>query len=867
MGLLMTPADDLPLRRGRHSGFCQTETRMVYGRAAIETCDLDRPKNFDWNFIMNLFRFSLITGILLSVLSAGSASAQTSRRSRAAPTAIGLQIKTDGIYQLTYGYLASHHFNPASMNIHKLGIADDGRSIAEFIHHAGSGSDFHPGDYVEFYAHPLNNTYSDTNVYVVTDNGSNVRYVQNVQATAPNSPASVASNAYTDEQRTQFMPVQPALPAYTIGTSWPSTGDPHWKETDLVTFTSQPSASTQVSFSLANPNPTGACSISVPAFGLADTASTATPSFEMGLTMGADHLTNPASGATSFTWQSTNATSATYTAATTFPCSDLGQGAGATVADSLTFSSAIQPSVQVSEVTPNYFTIGYEENLCAVGDQLRWQEGAHGSYAISGFGNSSISVWRVSGSTAQRFTGLTSGGGAGGCAGGGDSASFTDPSPGEATFFATSAPLTPAGAHALDLSSITTGSHKSAEYLIVSSPDFSKLITPLAKYHRQQGLTVKVVTTAAVYDQYRSKFGHFTRSHGRYAHAGDGLVDPRAIRAYITYAVEHLGTHYVLIAGGDTEDYHNYLACSEANPCAAAQNPLNKSIVPSLYVDSIYFGPTPSDNLYAVSLQSKTDAPDVAIGRLPAVNATDLKTEINKTIKWHKLLRHYARTATFAAGFGQAVDYGAGACPDPQFQTSSDTMISYLPAGWTVNKAYEDGKRADDAANRQRFLQLFNRGQEIVNYVGHGNVFEWSCAHMFQASDVAGLTNVDRPSAVFQWGCQATDINNAEASNIDALLLRATDGHGRPTGATIAVGSAGLDLAYPQAVLAGGTTQTGPHGHHFFYGYLRKGETVGMALKNAKDDVVSLFGGSPDYADVVNSYNILGDPALTIPLR
>jgi hypothetical protein len=117
---------------------------------------------------------------------------------------------------------------------------------------------------------------------------------------------------------------------------------------------------------------------------------------------------------------------------------------------------------------------------------------------------------------------------------------------------------------------------------------------------------------------------------------------------------------------------------------------------------------------------------------------------------------------------------------------------------------------------------------------------------------------------VFQWGCQATDFSEPRLPNIDSALLNATGSDGAPTGSVLALGSSGEDLAIPQAVLAGGTSETGPTGVSYFYGYLRRGFTIGESLQLAKDDMVTLHPNDVDYLDVVNSYTILGDPALTI---
>jgi hypothetical protein len=530
----------------------------------------------------------------------------------------------------------------------------------------------------------------------------------------------------------------------------------------------------------------------------------------------------------------------------------------------LTYTSMLQNGTTQDEVLPQAFTISYRKTLCAASGNLEWQSGQQG-FILGAFSGKSIVVWRVSGSRETRISPPQGTSAKGfGCQPRGYGTSFQDAGSRGASFYATSNPLTPAYASPVDFTAITGGSHGSAQYLIITNPAFEAGIEPLANYHRKHGLTVKVVSINAVYGQYRRSLGHFTKPHGHVP--GDGLVNPEAIRAYISYAHDNFGTRYVLLVGGDTFDYHNHFGCPDSGICGT-QNPNNLSFLPSLLVQSQYAGLVSADNLYVVPLGSSTQAPDLAIGRLPVLTQSQLATEVDKSIHWTSRLdglSGYRGTAIFSSGFPSPIDYGAS-CGDPTFQSSSDLMAARLPTTFHITRAYEDGKQSDDAVTRSNFLNQFNAGREIVNFVGHGNLTQWSCyPPLLSTSDVGRLSNAGKPSMVFQWGCQATDFAEPRLANIDSALLNAADSHGAPTGAVLAVGSSGEDLAVPQAVLAGGTLETGPTGVSYFYGYLKRGLTVGESLRLAKDDMVALHPNDVDYLDVVNSYTILGDPALTI---
>ncbi len=99
--------------------------------------------------------------------------------------------------------------------------------------------------------------------------------------------------------------------------------------------------------------------------------------------------------------------------------------------------------------------------------------------------------------------------------------------------------------------------NQAASYLIISAPDFISGLTPLVQYHQAQGMTVNVVDVNDLYAKYTY-----------------GVFDPAAIKQYIAYAARNLGTKYVLLVGGDTYDYRNYLGLNSI------------SFIPSLYAST-----------------------------------------------------------------------------------------------------------------------------------------------------------------------------------------------------------------------------------------------------------------------------------------
>src|SRR5207245_11222516 len=104
--------------------------------------------------------------------------------------------------------------------------------------------------------------------------------------------------------------------------------------------------------------------------------------------------------------------------------------------------------------------------------------------------------------------------------------------------------------------------------------------------------------------------------------------------------------------------------------------PNDLSYIPSLYV-SAEFGAAASDNQYAVPEGALTDAPDVAIGRLPVLDTATLKTVIAKTVAFATALPP-ANPVDF-----QASDWGDSAQTDPSFQASVAAAHALLPAAYS----------------------------------------------------------------------------------------------------------------------------------------------------------------------------------------
>jgi hypothetical protein len=342
-----------------------------------------------------------------------------------------------------------------------------------------------------------------------------------------------------------------------------------------------------------------------------------------------------------------------------------------------------------------------------------------------------------------------------------------------------------------------------AQFLIISHPDFIPELQPLVQARQTQGYSVNVVNVNDVYARYSF-----------------GVVDPLAIRAYIAYAAQTLGVKYVLLNGGDTYDYRDYLHAGSI------------SFIPSLYADTgMYSRLVPSDAMFADT--NGDHAPEVAIGRFPVRTKAEVTLLVQKTLAYGA--KDYNGTAFFAA------DQADGTV---SFKDTSMAMQSSLPAGWQVRNTFLDDESVTNA--RIKLLEAMNSGTSLVTFVGHSGPMSWTFAGLFDTSTAANLTNSGRPFVAVQWGCWNNYYVDPTYNHLVHSLLLNGD-----RGAVATLGATGRTDSASEELLGQFLTQR----------LVTRGFTIGRALQYAKIDLASVH---PELVDVLYGYTLMGDPTLVI---
>lgn len=350
---------------------------------------------------------------------------------------------------------------------------------------------------------------------------------------------------------------------------------------------------------------------------------------------------------------------------------------------------------------------------------------------------------------------------------------------------------------------------RGAEYVVITPDEggFVEAIQPLLAHRAQQGLTVDPVSLSQIYDEFAY-----------------GQQTPVAIREFLIYAVEHWqpAPRFVLLVGDATYGPHTFTPSR------------NQNFVPTYLVYTHYAGYVASDTYFSL-ITPDSLAPGLAIGRFPAQRASQVERMVAKTIAYEQ---QQAQT--------DWLDHVLLVADDEQsFNRVSDDLAGELEnVGYAVNKLY----MTENEDIRDTIISAFNQGAGIVNYVGHGSVRVWGDERVFEASDADLLSNGERLPIFTTFTCLNGYFNHPEDDALAETLLWANDG-----GVVAAVAPSGRSLTSQQLPLADA-----------FFAYLLSGQatTLGEALMLAKIDKAD----DPDLADVIHTFNLLGDPALTFRL-
>ncbi len=351
------------------------------------------------------------------------------------------------------------------------------------------------------------------------------------------------------------------------------------------------------------------------------------------------------------------------------------------------------------------------------------------------------------------------------------------------------------------------GTDLQADYLFIAHPALIDTVKPLAELHRQAGLRVEIVDVHRVYDAF---------SHG--------VASPYAIQSFLAHAVTHWqapAPRFVLLVGD-----------------ASWQPDSPRNLVPTFQVMG-HKEIAASDNGLVTPINGGW-RPELAVGRLPAGDAAELKPMIDKLLAYQQADPEgdWQRRSLWMADV------------DPGFQRISNRLSARAArAGLVRERVYPEDATEDQNAHQARIQQAFSKGALLAHFLGHGGRYVWrtgpvdlqGASDLFDIDDIAQLpAGVELP-LVLSMTCSSGPFDHPQVGSLAESFL------GAPRRGAIGVLAASWRVPASQAfsrLLVDALLDP----------QLRVGEAILKAKQQEKNRVL------------VESYNYLGDPALSLPL-
>jgi hypothetical protein len=673
--------------------------------------------------------------------------------------AVNLKVSQSGLYRVTYEMLRDAGYDLSGKLASQVKLTNRGQAVPIYVK---SSSKFGPGSYFEFYGQALDTVYTDTNIYRL-EVGSPAPRIATSSATPGKGLTPPVS--YTDTLTVNHQRAYASFYALEDG----------WYDTSMLAYT----ASKTWSFPFDVPNLADAnapATLNLTVWGVTDWPQA--PDHHLLVSLNGVSLASEL-----FDGLTVKVIQVTIPAGTLKPGSN-----------SLQLTLPGDTGVQYDMVNFDKFSLTYQRAFQAQDGRLTFTA-AGKMFKVTNLPTKNVVVYRQDKSGLVRFNTVQVV-----ASGSTFTATFVGASASATYYVSTVENLYAPTFEAARAPSATLA--RQAQYLIISHPNFIGGLQPLVQARQAQGLTVNVVDVNDVYAQYSY-----------------GIFDPQAIRQYIAYAYKNLGTQYVLLVGGDTYDYRNYLGINSI------------SFIPSLYADTGTARLVPVDPLFADV--DGDNVPDLALGRFPVRTTADLALMVNKTLAYAN--KDYRRTAFFAADmYDGAID----------FKNANLNLIATMPTGWTVNSASLDDISLANAQGQ--LIAAMNNGTALVTFTGHSSPTTWAFSSLFNTRKAAALTNAGRPFVVVQWGCwNIYHIDPVNNYLVQSFLFSGDKGAAAVLGASTLTDSESEELL----------------GQLLTPRLVTPGTSIGQALQQAKAELALTH---PELLDVLLGWSLMGDPALVV---
>ncbi|MFY9610165.1 MAG: C25 family cysteine peptidase [Blastocatellia bacterium] len=443
----------------------------------------------------------------------------------------------------------------------------------------------------------------------------------------------------------------------------------------------------------------------------------------------------------------------------------------------------------------DYIRVTYPRSYISDQDSLRGT--ASGSQTIEGFSNAAIRVFDITDpASVVEVTGTIERRGETYAVG------VTLPGQGTRTLLALTNDRIkrPASISANQASKLRTKKNK-ASFVIIARREFFQALQPLKSLRESQGLRVALVDIEDIYDEF-----------------SDGERTPQAVKDFLSFATStwKKKPRFVLLAGHSSLDPKNHLGFGDSD------------LVPTKLIDTELME-TASDNWFADF--DGDGLSELAVGRLPFRTANEAEIMVSKIVTYES--SSASNEALFVADSNDGFD----------FESASAQLRGLLPS--SLKSSQINRGRVDPGTVKADLIDAINRGQKIVNYIGHGSVHQWK-GDLLTNDDARALTNTRLPVFVMMT-CLNGYSHDAALDSLANSLLKAEHG-----GAVGVWASSGMTGPHEQSVI----------NQHLYRALFGTGDIKGQKL--TLGEAVMRAKASTQDSDVRRTWILLGDPTMRI---
>jgi predicted extracellular nuclease len=338
--------------------------------------------------------------------------------------------------------------------------------------------------------------------------------------------------------------------------------------------------------------------------------------------------------------------------------------------------------------------------------------------------------------------------------------------------------------------------NQSADLVVITHRSLLASARQLQAYRESRGLRVALVDIEDVYDEF--SFGN---------------KSAYAMRDFLAYARAswQRAPQFVLLLGDASLDPKNYLGRGDFD------------LVPTKLIDT-QFLETSSDDWLADFTGG--GLAEMAVGRLPVRGADEATRMITKIINYES-----APTADSALIVSDSSD-------SFNFESASDQLRGLIPADIKVEQI--DRGQLGTPAAKKALLDGIQRGQKIVNYLGHGAPDQWR-GGLLTSAEARGLTNRDHLPLFVAMTCLNGYFQDVSLDSLAESLMKAESG-----GAIAVWASSGMTLP-------GGQSQMNQQLYKLMFDVSNtRGRSLGELTLRAKSTISD--------PDIRRTWILFGDP-------